>query len=333
MADVVRWGILGTGSIAKKFAKGLRHVGASRLEAVGSRTQDSAQVFGEEFGVPNRHPSYADLANDPEVDVVYIATPHSLHKENSVLCLNAGKAVLCEKPFTICATEAEEMVRVARQKRLFLMEAMWSRFLPVAVKVRELLADSAIGEVRMLNADFGFRAGFNPEGRLFNPALGGGGLLDVGVYCISLAHMIFGPPTRISGLAHLGETRVDEQAAVLLGYERGEIAITSCAVSTNTPQQAIILGTEGRIHLPSPWWCGTKLILSRNGETDQELDLSFEGNGYNFQADEVVRCLQAGLLESPIMPLDESLAIMRTMDAIRAQWGLVYPMEEASGDT
>ena len=327
MEDKVRWGIIGTGSIAKKFAEGLGVLPDAELIAVGSRAQETADEFAERFGVRNRHLNYEALAGDPEIDAVYVATPHPLHRENSILCLNAGKAVLCEKPFAINAREAEEVIHVAREKNLFLMEAMWTRFLPVMVRLRQVLSEGAIGEVRMLCCDFGFRAGFNPRGRLFDPELGGGALLDVGVYTVSLSSMIFGAPARVAGLAHLGETGVDEQSAFVLAHEGGELSVLSTAVRTRTAQEAVILGTEGRIRLHSPWWRGTKMTVSAAGEEDESVELPYDGNGYNCEAAEVGKRLREGKLESEIMPLDETLSVMKTMDRIREEWGLKYPME------
>ncbi len=329
MQEKIRWGILGTGNIAHKFATGLSVVDDAELVAIGSRTQESADKFGDEFGAPRRHASYEALANDPEVDAIYVSTPHPFHKENSILCLNGGKAVLCEKPFTINTQEAEAVIAVARAKQLFLMEAMWTRYTPTMVKIRELIGQGAIGEVRMINADFGFCAGFNPKSRAFAPELGGGGLLDVGVYPISLASMLLGEPTEIVSTATLGETGVDEQSVVLLKYAGGQIAITSSAVRTNTPWEAFIMGTEGMIHIPRAWWVPHGFTLKGNGRDDQYFDLPLTGNGYNYEAIEVGRCLRAGELESSVMPLAETLSIMRTMDAARAQWGLVYPTERA----
>jgi predicted dehydrogenase len=326
MQDRIRWGILGTGSIAKKFAVGLAAVGDAELVAVGSRRQETADAFGDEFHVPRRHPSYEALAGDAEVDVIYVATPHSLHKANTLLCLEAGKAVLCEKPFAINADEAGAMIGAARASGLFLMEAMWTRFSPVMGKVRELLAEGAVGEPRLLIADFGFRAGFDPERRLFNPELGGGALLDVGVYCVSLDFMVFrGSPERIAAMAHLGETGVDEQSAFLLGHDRGQIAVLSSAVRTQTAHEARVFGTEGSLHIPR-FWHPQDATLSAGGEKTR-IELPFEGNGYNYEAAEVNRCLRAGATESEVLPLDETLAVMQTLDEIRGQWGLRYPME------
>ncbi len=329
MTDKIRWGILGTGSIAKKFAKGLTVLPQAELIAVGSRTQESADRFADQFQVPHRHAGYEALANDPEADVIYISTPHSLHKENSLLCLEAGKAVLCEKPFTINALEAELVINLARKKELFLMEAMWTRFIPLVAEVRQMLADGVIGEIQMLAADLGFWAEFEPEQRLFNPQLGGGSLLDVGVYPVSMASMIFGgSPATITSTARLGKTGVDENAAVIFGYEQGQIATLYSSVRTNSPSEAIIMGTKGRIKIHRLMFKPTKLTLSLNDQEDETIEMPLEGNGYNYQAAEVMRCLQTGKLESETMPLAETLAIMQTMDQIRTQWGLKYPMEQ-----
>ncbi len=327
MTDKTRWGILGTGSIAHLFANGLKSAADAELIAVGSRSQGAADKFADEFNVPNRHSSYADLANDPQVDAIYVSTPHPFHKENALLCLQAGKAVLGEKPFAMNAREGEMMIELAHTRQIFLMEAMWTRFLPAIVKVRELLAEGVIGEVRMLNADFGFRTEFNPKGRLFDPTLGGGALLDVGVYPVSLASMIFGEPTRIVSMADLGQTGIDEQSAIIFGYGQGQLALLSSAVRTNTPQEAVLNGTRGQIRIHTPWWRASRLTLSINGQADQQIDVPYEGNGYNYEAEEVGRCLRAGQTESAVMPHAETLSILRTMDRIRAQWLLKYPME------
>ncbi len=327
MYETIRWGIIGTGAIAKLFAQGLSALPDAELVAVGSRTQDSADAFGDQFHIPRRHASYQALAEDGGVDAIYVATPHPLHKENTLQALRCGKAVLTEKPFTINAQEAREVIQFARQQRLFLMEAMWTRFIPAMVRVRELLAGGVIGEPHLLTADFGFRTGFNPDGRLFNPQLGGGALLDVGVYCVSLASMIFGKPERITSMAHLGETGVDERAAMILGYGGGQLALLSTAIRTNTPMEAVISGTEGLIRIPPLFWKPSHVSVTVHGKEQTEIEMPLVGNGYNYQAAEVARCLRAGLTESDVMPLDETLSIVEMMDTIRAQWGLKYPME------
>ncbi len=324
----IRWGILGTGNIAKQFARGLAVLDDADLVAVGSRAQATADAFGDEFDVPKSHPTYEALADDPDVDAIYVSTPHPMHRPNSILCMEAGKAVLCEKPFAINAAEAREMVACARSCGVFLMEAMWTRFLPSMVKVRELIADGAIGDVRMAKADFCFRADLNPSGRLFDPHLGGGGLLDIGVYVVSFARMVFGSaPRRIASLADIGETGVDEQAGIVLGYGEGQMAILTCAVRTTTPHEASIMGTEGMIKVHHPFWHTPDLTLCVSGKDDERISCPYDGNGYNCEAVEVARCLRAGALESDVMPLDETVSIMETLDRIREPWGLKYPME------
>jgi predicted dehydrogenase len=326
MTTPFRWGILSTGRIAGVFATGLAALPDAELLAVGSRSAESANTFGDRFNIPRRYASYEELVSDPDIDAIYVATPHSSHAEETLRCLRAGKAVLCEKPFTINAAEAERVVADARSRGIFLMEAMWTRFLPALVRVRELIAAGAIGEVRMLQADFGFRTNVNPQSRLFDPALGGGALLDVGVYCVSLASMLFGAPGEIKSLANLGTTGVDEQAAILFGYPGGQMALLSTATRTRTPHEAVIMGTEGMIRIHPQWWAATTLTVTIGGKSEEER-YPLTGNGYNYEAAEVARCLRKGKTESDIMPLDETLAIMRAMDALRAQWGLKYPME------
>jgi predicted dehydrogenase len=323
----IRWGILGTGRIAGLFAEGLTVLPQAELVGVGSRSQESADAFGARFNIPHRHASYESLANDPDIDVIYVATPHPLHEDNSLLCLNAGKAVLCEKPFTINANEAKTVIYCARQANLFLMEAMWTRFTPIMVKLRELLAQGVIGDVQLIHADFGFSTAFDPKSRLFDPVLGGGALLDIGVYPISLASMIWGEPISIKSTVVMGESAVDEQSSLLFGYDQGKIAVLTSSVRATTPNEAVISGTNGYIKIEREWWRPQAMTINLTGHDATFIDLPFEGNGYNYQAAEVMRCMSEGLLESPIMPLDESLAIMQTMDRIREQWGLVYPSE------
>jgi len=319
----LRWGILGTGNIANKFANGLRAVPGAELAAVGSRSAATAEAFAKEHGARRAHATYEDLAHDPEVDAIYIATPHVLHHENTLACIAGAKAVLCEKPFAMNAREAEEMVAAARAAGTFLCEAMWTRFLPGTRRVRELLTSGAIGEPRQLECDFGFRTDFRPEGRLFNPDLGGGALLDVGVYCVAYARMVFGSaPEEIHSSAHLGETGVDEQSAYIFRYDSGALARMSSATRTQSPQHATISGTEGSIEVPG-FWHAQEVIV--NGESEQHPHL---GNGYSHEAVAVAEALAEGATECAEIPLDETLELARTLDEIRAQWGLRYPADE-----
>ncbi|MHA6532934.1 Gfo/Idh/MocA family protein [Paenibacillus sp. BAC0078] len=324
----VKWGILSTGWIAHQFATDLAHASNGIAYAVGSRNQESADEFARNHGIPVAYATYEDLVNDPEVDAIYIGTPHPFHKDNALLALRAGKAVLCEKPFTVNSGELEEVVAYAREHKLFLMEAMWSRYIPANAKVREWIAAERIGEVRLVQADLGFRAEWNPQSRLLNPALGGGALLDVGIYPISFASMIFGPhPESIASTVHIGETGVDEHFSLLLSYGGGKTAVLSGGVRLNMLQEAKVFGTQGHIIVK-----GT-LVNPKSAElyVDGELAETFEDDrtsvGYAFEAEEVGRCLQAGLTESPVLTLDESLAILKLLDQVRAQWGLAYPGE------
>ena len=327
MTDVFRWGILGPGNIAAKFAAGVAALADQEVVAAGSRTQASADRFADRFDIRRRHVGYEALVADPEVDAIYVATPHNFHREHTLLALRHGKHVLCEKPFAINAAEAQEMVDAARAAGLFLMEAMWSRFLPIIVEARRLIADGAIGAVQMIQADFGFRASFNPASRLFDPALGGGALLDVGVYPVSLATMLLGEPDRIAAVAALGATGIDENTGMLFGYPGGEVALLATTVRASTLQEAIILGSNGSIRLHSPWWVGNTLTLQRAGHDAEVIVRPFIANGYSHEAMEVADCVRAGKLESEVMSLDESLRVMRLLDTVRAQLGMKYPME------
>jgi predicted dehydrogenase len=294
--------------------------------AVGSRSRSTAATFAEKYRVRRIHESYLDLANDPEVELVYIGTPHPFHCENTVLCLEAGKSVLVEKPFAINEREAIRMVDAARLAKRFLMEAMWTHFLPAVTKFLELVTSGAVGEPRMFSADFGFRATYDPEGRLFNPALGGGSLLDVGVYPVSLATRIFGEPARIQSSVVLGKSGVDEQAAMILDYEGGRQAVLSSAIRAETGHAAVLAGSEGRLRIEPPFWKAQRLTLSVRGK-EESFDLPYDQNGFPHEAREAARCVREGLTESPRMSHAFSLSVIRTLDRIREDWGLRYPGE------
>jgi dihydrodiol dehydrogenase / D-xylose 1-dehydrogenase (NADP) len=327
MSKIIKWGIMGTGTIANSFVQGLKVLEDSELYAVASRSKEKAEDFGKKFGAVKMYGSYEELVSDKEIDIIYIATPNTAHKDSIVLCLNNEKSVLCEKPFTINAKETEEVIKLAREKKLFLMEAMWSRYFPVMGKVHEWLDSGVLGDLRMITADFGFRREGPSEERKVSPNRGGGALLDVGVYPISFASWIFGKyPIQITGLTSLYDTGVDQQSSMLLGYDKGEMAVLSCAINTPTPKEARIIGNKGSIYIPD-FSRATKATLSIIGEEPVNAEVALEGNGYNYEAAEAVKCLREGKLESDIMPLDESLAIIKIMDELRAQWGLKYPTE------
>jgi predicted dehydrogenase len=327
MVGSVKWGILGTGKIAKRFMQAAFYVSDAQVVAVGSREQHTADQFGAQYGVPKRYGSYDALLRDPEVEVVYVATPHTLHAENTLAALQAGKHVLCEKPFTINAQQAEQVIQAARAAGKFVMEGMWTRCFPLVREIVRRLQAGELGEIRYLQADFGFRPEFNPVSRLFAPELGGGALLDVGVYPIALAFLVLGAPKQIVSHATLGATGVDELCSMLFRYDNGAQAVLSASLQVEMPKQANICGTLARVHLPAPWWKPSEAYLVRNDGTTEHLLYPYEGDGLQFEIRHVHDCLRQGLTESPWMPLDETLAIMHTLDALRAQWGVRYPSE------
>jgi len=326
MGRKTRWGILGTGRICRTFAEALAVIPEAELVAVGSRTKGAAAGFAEKYKARRAHESYEALARDPDVQAIYIGTLHPFHCENTLLCLEAGKAVLCEKPLAMHEREARRMVEAARRTGSFLMEAMWTHFLPAVGRAFELVRSGSVGELLMVQADFGFKAPFDPKGRLFDPALGGGSLLDVGIYPVALATRLLGEPSRVQSSAVLGKTGVDEQAAMVLEYGGGRQAILSSAVRTETSHAAVLSGSEGRIRIEPPFWRGQRLVVSAGGR-EETVDLPYEGNGYTHEAREVMGCLAGGLPESPRMTHEFSLSVMRTLDRIRAPWGMRYPAD------
>ena len=329
MKNKIKWGIISTGHISSKFADALKILPGAELLAVASRNKKNALEFAKKHHVARAYASYTELADDPNIDVVYIGTPHTFHLENSALCMRKGKAVLCEKAFTINAKEAKEMVRIAREENVFLMEAMIPRHVPLLKKVLQWIEKGRIGEVRMVKASRCAR-GIFPEGaRQLNPDLGGGSLLDVGVYVISFASMIFGkPPVEVVGLSHIGDLGSDEQGVAILKYDHGEIADLSFALQTNAVDEAYILGTEGYIKIEDLFAVPTKATLFINGKETDILEEEIIGNALNYEAEEVMRCLKEGLKESPLMPLEESIEIMEIMDKIRKPWGLIYSNDQ-----
>jgi predicted dehydrogenase len=315
----VRWGILGTGGIARDFVTDLRLTESGLAVAVGSRSQEGADRFGDELGIAARHPSYESLVADPDIDVIYVATPHPMHHDNAILALRAGKHVLVEKPFTMNAKEAREVVRVAREGGRFAMEAMWTRFLPHIAVIRDWLARGLLGELVTVSADHGQWFAEDPEFRLFAPQLGGGALLDLGIYPVSFASMIFGPPSRIATMIDPAFTGVDAQTSMLFGYESGAQAVLTCTLRAKSPTRAAIVGTEARIEIEGDFYAPASMTLIPRTGPPTRVESVHEGRGLRHQADEVARRLAAGDVESPLMPLDETVSIMGTMDAVLAQ--------------
>ncbi len=324
MENVIRWGILGTGKIARALATALSQVPDAKLVAVASRSQAGADAFGQQFGAERRHATYQALADDDQVDVIYIATPHPMHAENALMALRAGKHVLCEKAFTMNRREAAEVVALAREKKLFLMEAMWTRFLPAVVEARRLIAAGEIGTVRQIQADLGFVAKAGAEHRLRNPDLGGGALLDIGIYPLSMAAFFLGPVQSVQAQAEIGATGIDEQTVFTLQHQGGAVSSCACSLRAHTPNEMSICGDAGYIRLHSRFHQASRLTIQPAGGESRTIDLPVIGNGYTHQVIEVTRCLRAGLTESPVMPIDESVELMGILDTMRGQIGLAY---------
>jgi predicted dehydrogenase len=323
MTARTRWGILATGGIAAKFADDLKLLPQAELAAVGSRRLESAQEFAQEHGFARAHGSWVDLATDPDVDVIYVATPHPAHHEAAKLCLEAGKPVLCEKPFTLDLATTQDLVDTARARGLFLMEAMWMRTNPAIRRIVDIARSGAIGDIVSVTADFGFPAPADPAHRLRNKELGGGALLDLGVYPVTFAQLFLGDPTTIRAVATLSDSGVDETTAMVFGYPAATVAYLACSIAGDHRNSATIAGTRGRIELPRGFHHPSRFTLC-HGEDAETVEISLRGNGLGYEAEEVMRCLSEGLTESPLVPLDASLAVMATMDAIREQTGVVY---------
>lgn len=330
-APALRWGILGAGGIAGTFARDVPARSAQRVVAVGSRSADKGAAFAATHGIDRVHGSYEDLVADPEVDAVYVATPHSHHRDHAVLALEAGKHVLVEKAFTRSAAEAREVLAVAERQGLFAMEAMWTRFLPHMGALRAVVGSGALGEICTVTADHGQR--LDHVERLFAPELAGGALLDLGVYDVSFAHLLLGAPAGVRATGVLTDRGVDLQEAVVLTYDgEHERALAVCTASmwTSSATGASVVGTEGRIDVAGPFYGSTSFVVTpRGGEAWQWPPAELAGHryGFEYEAAEVARCVSAGRQQSDVMPWSATLEVMGTMDEIRRQLGVVYPGE------
>ncbi|MFE9770398.1 Gfo/Idh/MocA family protein [Streptomyces sp. NPDC005931] len=332
----VRWGILATGGIAATFTADLVHLPDAEVVAVGSRSRESAEAFAGRFGIPRAYGDWESLARDAEVDVVYVATPHSAHRVAAGMCLEAGRHVLCEKPFTLNVREAEELVALARGGGRFLMEAMWMYCNPLVRRLKALVDDGAIGEVRSVRADFGLAGPLPASHRLRDPELGGGALLDLGVYPVSFAHLLLGEPSDVTARAALSKEGVDLQTGAVLSWESGALASVHCSIVGGTQTSASITGSRGRIDIPYGFFFPDAFVLHRDGRAPEEFTADpADGprDSLRHEAAEVMRAVRAGETESPLVPLDGTLAVMRTLDAIRDRVGVRYPGEagEAPG--
>jgi predicted dehydrogenase len=320
----IGWGILGTGGIARLFTNDLRLNGMD-VRAVGSRSRDSAERFASDFAIPSAYASYEELAADPAVDVIYVATPHPFHAENALLALRHGKHVLIEKPFTLNAAQAREVVGEAEKRGLLVLEAMWTRFLPHMIQVREIIAQGTIGNVRTVIADHGQLLPTDPLHRLNNPELGGGALLDLGIYPVSLAVDILGIPSDIHAIARPTATGVDAQTSILFNYASGAHALLQTALDALGPTRASIIGSDGRIEIQGVWYePSTFDVFDRSGKVVQHWEQPTVGRGMQYEALEVEKCLRQGLTSSSLLPPAQSIAIMEILDAIRQQIGVHY---------
>ncbi|MEP6852094.1 MAG: Gfo/Idh/MocA family oxidoreductase [bacterium] len=325
----LRWGIAGPGRIAGKVAADFPVADGARLLAVGSRSRKRAQGFADQHGAERAYGSYRELLDDPDVDVVYIATPHPQHRDIAVAALHAGKAVLVEKAFTVSASGTEEVIRAARDTGRFAMEAMWTRFQPVLVRMRTLLDDGVIGEIRAVEVDLGVVRERDPADRLFAPELGGGALLDLGVYVVSFAQWLLGSPERVVTTGRLGPTGVEEDASLLLAYPAGVVALLTTSLNSAMPGSARVLGRRGWIDVLPRFHHPSRIVLHRDGHEPEEITAVATGGGYAHELDEVTRCVRAGLTESPVMPLADTLAVAQVLDEAGRALGVTW--NEATG--
>jgi predicted dehydrogenase len=330
MPSMIRWGILGCGRIARKFASDLQYVDDAQLVAAGSRSRASVETFAREFSVPWIHDNYEALAANPEVDVIYIASPHALHHEHAILCLKHQKAVLCEKAFAINSRQAREMVDTARSQKVFLMEALWTKFMPHYNLVKELLEEKKLGDIRSVLVNFGFIPQAPVPQRLYDPALGGGSLLDIGIYNVFMAMSVLGQPDALEASMTAASTGVDDQCAILFKYRSGAMAQLFSSFSSNLATEMDICGNKGRIRLAHRFYEPSTTIEYYPDRVDSKRILPFHhepGFGYQYQARHVGDCLRMGLTESPVMSHEDSLVLMQTLDKIREAAGIRYDVD------
>ena len=324
----MKWGIIGAGTIAKKFADTVNKMEGESLVAVGSRTLDKAESFAKEYGAPFFYGSYEELANSSEIDAVYIATPNSMHFENSMLCLNAGKHVLCEKPFTLRAEDAEKLYKTAEEKGLFIMEGFWIWFLPLYKKLREIVDSKVFGEIVHVRTEYGFVAKGARRTRKFESSLGGGALLDIGIYNLGFIQMVTGDyPETFSSEVRFNELATDEYSLIQYRYEDGKTANALTSIGYNIPRHAAIMFEHGQIYLDDFQHAESMTVIPENGEK-YIIEDEFEISGFEYEIREVSRCVEAGLSHSDFYTPDDNLSILSQMDEIRDVWGMKFECEE-----
>lgn len=324
MAKNCNWGIIAPGKIAGKFANDLQLVPGAKLHAVASRSLDRARTFAQHYQAPNCYGSYEELMHCPDLDIVYIASPHPWHHEHTLLCLNNGIPVLCEKPFAMNSQQLAQMLALAAEKKVFLMEALWTRFLPSIQKMLELVKSGAIGELKSVKADFCFAGTYNPSSRLYNLELGGGSLLDIGIYPVFLSLLLLGRPEEIQATARLAPTGADEECGMLFRYAGGQIAHLHSSFNYWSKTEAYIYGTEGVIQLHTRWHESKSMTIYKKDADPQEIHFDYEGKGYRFEAAEAMACLERGALESKLLPHTFSKDLLTILDEVRAKTGIVY---------
>ena len=319
---------MGCGHIANKYANDLPLTKHGELVAVGSRSKAKAKKFAAQHGAARAYGSYEELSADPDVDVVYVATPHPYHMENTLLAIRNGKHVLCEKPIAMNAKQTRRMIAAAQKKGVFLMEGMWTRFFPAVIQLRKWLTAGRIGNVLAVEADLGFHFRAGPQHRIHNPALGGGALLDLGIYPVSFASMVYGAqPAKILSSMHPDKTGVDEEFSLIFEYDKGARAVLSSSTRMIMRPEARIFGTEGMITVHENFCRPHQLTLTMEGKKAKTFTYNHPGTGFQYEADHAAQCLKKGKTRSDIMPPEETLTIMQTMDTIRRQWKLKYPNE------
>lgn len=328
MDSTFNWGIIGPGKIARQFAADLAFIPGAQVHAVASRESSRAQAFAADFGAPFHYGNYLDILDCPDLDAVYVATPHVGHFDNTIRCLEAGIPVLCEKPLAMNFRQVELLIDTARRKNTFLMEALWTRFLPSTRFLLELIRKGEIGELVGVKADFGFRSDLPPEDRIFNKALGGGALLDIGIYPVFLALLLFGKASEIKAMAKIGSTGVDEDTHVLLRYPGGQLAQLHASFLADTRREAYVYGDAGTIHLHADWYQQTQLSIFGSKSEQRSYPIEKKGLGYHYEAQEMMDCIAAGKIESEKMSHAFSAALMLSLDSIRREIGLIYPEDE-----
>ena len=328
MKTKIHWGIIGLGKIAHKFAQDLRQVPDAKLHAVASTDRERANAFAEQYNAPYAFGSYEAILNCPHLDVVYIATPHVLHYSVAMMCLRRRIPVLCEKPLAMNAAEVQKMVTMAKTNYTFFMEAMWSQFVPAFRKSLELVQSGIIGRPLSIKADFCAKFPYDLQGRAFNKELGGGALLDIGIYPIMFALSVLGKPSKIHAMATMGESGVDYACAVNFQYDNGSLFMGHASMMHHSRVEASIYGEKGIIHIPTQFHHPKAVILEREDGKVETFNMPYDGHGYQFEAAHVTKCLQTNQLESPVMTHQFSMDLISLLDAVRAEIGLVYPKHD-----